>query len=359
MKKDLPKYKITIDDLYSDGEDLGINLIANTSRPAIKKKGFSFSEVKKIKGVFADDLKYRISGPIMKRMDIYRYDDESDEEYYVEFDKVVINDLMTKFMMNLDNKKNNFNDEHTDKKSPCFLLYAWEEEDGDEIWITTQFTDKEVYQEYVDAGKTGYSIEGFLGMKMSEFIDKQKNNKQKMNQKEQKLNDFGPYANITLPAGEWTIGDKVYTVKEAVENEGTEDEYRYTYIDTMVPVSGEMPVEEAPADDTQLSEETKLAEQTDEEKKAEEDAKSKEEETQLAEGDMPVEEAPAVEEPKVDTYTKEEVDAKFEEIYKMIADLKAGKEEPVKEELNKEEKLSIHDRMSLFANFSKNNNVRL
>lgn len=367
MKNDLPKFKITIDDMYSDGEDLGIDKIAHTATPAIKKKGFAFNEVKQVKSVFADDLKYRISGPIMKRMDIYRRD--NGEEYYVEFEKEVIDQLFVKFMSKLNNDRKNFNDEHEDKDAPSFLLYAWEEEDGDEIWITTQFTDKDVYNEYVEAGKTGYSIEGFLGMKMSEILEKQTKNKQQtMNQKGLKLGELGPSAYLELPVGEHTIGGKVYTVKEETINAGTPDEYTCNYIESIVPVSDVTPTETTPvadttlAEETQLSEETKLAEQTEEEKAGEEAAKEEDtKETEMAEGDMPTTNDAEINDlPVTESYSKEEIDNKFDELYRVIADLKA---EDTKEDVapvqNNETKLSIHDRFAELVRFSKENKVQL
>ncbi len=42
MKEDLPLYKITIDEEYSEGEDLGIDMIAFTSKPAVMVKGSIF-----------------------------------------------------------------------------------------------------------------------------------------------------------------------------------------------------------------------------------------------------------------------------------------------------------------------------
>jgi len=43
MTKDLPIYKITIEDEYADGENLGIEMIAFTNMPAIKVKGLAFN----------------------------------------------------------------------------------------------------------------------------------------------------------------------------------------------------------------------------------------------------------------------------------------------------------------------------
>ncbi len=48
MTKDLPIYKITIEDEYADGENLGIEMIAFTKMPAIKVKGMAFNSEKKM-----------------------------------------------------------------------------------------------------------------------------------------------------------------------------------------------------------------------------------------------------------------------------------------------------------------------
>ena len=127
--KDLIKYKITIEDEYSEGEDLGISMIANTKTPAIKTKGFAFSseEIKTFslksnsKQNYSDNLKYRIAGPIMTPGDIYRYDEEDNFEYEVEFTKEVIEQLHSKFMQNL-NANGKFNLEHTTEEVPSYLL---------------------------------------------------------------------------------------------------------------------------------------------------------------------------------------------------------------------------------------------
>jgi hypothetical protein len=82
----------------------------------------------------------------------------------------------------------------------------------------------------------------------------------------------------------------------------------------------------------------------------------KEKETELAVGDVPVE-VPVQE---VLSYTKEEVDAKLDEIYKIIADLKA--EDIASEEVEvpvEQTKLSIHDRFAQFNKFYVNAKVDL
>ena len=205
MTKDLPIYKITIDDEYSDGENLGIEMIAFTNMPAIKVKGLAFSSEKKM--LFADDVKFRITAPAMIPMDIYRRDSE-EGDYYVQFTADVIEKIHAKFMADLRNR-DIFNLEHdTDKKVPAYILETWivdnptkdkafstfgiEVPEGT-LMVTAQVTDPEYYNKLVEEGQVGFSIEGFLGLKLSEQI---------------KLN------NMKLPDGEHIIEDKIYVVKD-------------------------------------------------------------------------------------------------------------------------------------------------
>ena len=206
MTKDIPVYKITIDPEYSDGEDLGIEQIAFTSQPAVITKGMAFAENKKL--FFSDDLKYRVVAPAMIPMQIYRKDDE-DGEYFVSFDQTTIEQIHSKFMQDLSNR-DVFNLEHdTDKTVPAYVLEAWlvgsdpkkdkayssygiEVPEGT-LMITAQVTDKDYYNELVKNEQIGFSIEGFLGLKLRNQLNKY---------------------NMKLPDGEHTIEDKIYVVKD-------------------------------------------------------------------------------------------------------------------------------------------------
>jgi hypothetical protein len=211
MTKDIPVYKITIDPEYSDGEELGIEQIAFTSQPAVITKGLAFNENKRL--FFSDDLKYRVVAPAMIPMQIYRKDDE-DGEYYVSFDQTTIEQIHSKFMQDLSNR-DVFNLEHdTDKTVPAYVLEAWlvgsdpkkdkayssygiEVPEGT-LMITAQVTDKDYYNELVNNEQIGFSIEGFLGLKLRNQLNKiNMNRKAKMN---------------ALPDGEHTIEDKIYVV---------------------------------------------------------------------------------------------------------------------------------------------------
>lgn len=203
MAKDLPLYKITIEEEYSEGEDLGIDMIAFTSKPAVMVKGMAFNSAQIFH--FKDEPKMRIVAPAMIPMNIYRNDEG--EEYYVQFTEQEIENIYSKFMQDLNNQ-NLFNLEHTDKKVPAYILEAWIVENPKEdkafssygidvpkgtLMLTAQITDKEYYQKLVESDQVGFSIEGFLGLKLSNQINKY---------------------NMMLPDGEHLIEGKIYVVKD-------------------------------------------------------------------------------------------------------------------------------------------------
>jgi len=226
--KDLPKYKITIDDEYGDGEKLGIDKIAHTARPAIKVKGVAFTaadlhpncrceiidgelktepdacdyclemkskefsfHISKSMG-FADEPKMRIAAPLMVPGEIYR-SDEIDGEHYVEFTVEEIEKIHKDFMKNLTNKEI-YNEEHDNTRisDKSYLLEALlldtdnkvkmiKDDYGIEVpkgtlFTITQIEDKDYYNYLVENDMLGLSLEGFLGLKLSE----QKNKKETM-----------------------------------------------------------------------------------------------------------------------------------------------------------------------------------
>jgi hypothetical protein len=319
MTKDIPIYKITIDPEYSDGEELGIEQIAFTSTPAIITKGMSFDEHKKL--FFSDDLKYRVVAPAMIPMEIYRNDEENDE-YYVSFSVEAIEQIHSKFMQDLSNR-NVFNLEHdTDKTVPAYVLEAWIVEDpkkdkayssyGIEVpkgtlMVTAQVTDKEYYNELVKNEQIGFSIEGFLGLKLSNQL----NNKYSMK----------------LPDGEHLIEGKIYVV-----------------VDGEIIEIKDAPVVEEEAMTEEIALETVVEEEV-------------------------IEETPATEEMAIDPAADAEailaivqpvIDEQINAIIAMIADLRNHMEEVMSEgeEVVEVEatKLSQHDKFSMVSKFLKNNN---
>lgn len=332
----LPKYTITIDDEYSDGEDLGWTKTAFTNRPAIRIKGMAFSaDIEHTEMFFADKLKYRIAAPAMIPSTIYRNQDG--EQFYVEFTEKEIEKIHSKFMKNFGKNKDLFNLEHNSEEMvPAFMLECWLVENPEKdksfstygikvpkgsLFIVAQITDKEYYNQLVENGQTGFSIEGFLGLSLSlseetSQEDINKNNEEIKMEKE-----------MILPEGtKFQVEDKWYVVKDGAIVEYMEEK----------------------TEDVEMSEEVV----------AEEKVEEKIEETEMAE-EVVTEEVvteEVVTEATVETYTKSEVDAKFEELYKMIAEMKTEKVEETEEIVeNKTEEfaLSTHQRLAEFIRFSK------
>lgn len=243
--EELPTYKITIDEDYNDGtEPLGIDAIAFTANPAVLVKGVAFSSQKKL--AFADDKKYRITAPAMIPMEIYRRDDEMGE-YYVEFTEQEIDTIFKDFMQDLNNK-DLFNLEHEGEKIvPAYLLEAWlvDNPNTDKakttfgidvpkgtLMVTAQVTDTDYYNSLVENNAVGFSIEGFLGLKLS-------NHKHKYMQ---------------LPDGEHLIEGKIYVVKDGEVIEVKEAEE--------VAMAEETPVETEVVEEVVVEEEVAMAEET-------------------------------------------------------------------------------------------------
>ena len=213
-KDNIPTYQITIDPAYAEnGEDLGIEQIAFTATPAIKVKGMAFSSQAKPL-FFSDELKYRITAPALIPMEIYRFDEDSKEEYNVKFTEQEIEKIHGKFMQQMVNR-DLFNLEHDQSKTvPAYVLEAWIVDNPKEdkayssfgievpegtLMVTAQVTDKEYYAELVSQEQIGFSIEGYLGMKLKE--QKQSQNNTQMNE-------------LMLPDGEHIINEKIYVVKD-------------------------------------------------------------------------------------------------------------------------------------------------
>jgi len=317
-KDNLPIYKITIDPEYSEnGEDLGIEQIAFTSTPAIKVMGMAFnSQVKPM--VFKDAVKYRIVAPALIPMEIYRKDDEDGKEYYVKFTKEEIEKIHSKFMKDMSNK-DLFNLEHdTTETVPAYILEAWIVDSplkdkayssfGIEVptgtlMVTAQVTDVEYYNHLVDNDQVGFSIEGYLGMKLKEVT--QLKTDINMNK---------------LPDGEHTIEDKIYVVKggEIIEIRDVE----------VVEASEEVALEDTVVEEEVVEEETMAVD-------------------------------PVLDAEAILAIVKPALDAEVNNLVAMIADLKAqledamavDSEEDVVEEVVA---LSAQQKLSMFNKFNNN-----
>jgi hypothetical protein len=271
---------------------------------------------------FSDSVKMRIVAPAMIPMNIYRQDEDG-EEYDVQFTAEVIEQIHAKFMLNLSNK-NIFNLEHDqDEKVPAYILEAWivDSPETDKafttygievpkgtLMLTSQVTDREYYDALVESGQVGYSIEGFLGMKLSEQL---------------KLNT------MKLPDGEHMIEDKIYVVKDG----------------EVIEIK-EMPTEmEAEMAADPVAEE----EAAEEEAAVEEEEMAKEEEVAMAVD-------PAVDTEAILAIVAPMLEEHMNAVIRMIADLKNQLEESLAVETETETEsveLTSHEKFKEFVKFSK------
>ena len=317
-KDNLPIYKITIDPEYSEnGEDLGIEQIAFTSTPAIKVMGMAFnSQVKQM--IFKDNVKYRIVAPALIPMEIYRKDDEDGKEYYVKFTKEEIEKIHSKFMKDMSNK-DLFNLEHdTTETVPAYVLEAWIVDNptkdkayssfGIEVptgtlMVTAQVTDVEYYNHLVENDQVGFSIEGYLGMKLKEVT--QLKTDINMNK---------------LPDGEHTIEGKIYVVVDGEITEIRDAE--------VVEASEEVALEDTVVEEEEVVEETMAVD-------------------------------PVLDAEAILAIVKPALDAEVNNLVAMIADLKAQLEEALavdsEEEVVEEVvALSAQQKLSNFIKFNNN-----
>ena len=317
-KDNLPIYKITIDPEYSEnGEDLGIEQIAFTSTPAIKVMGMAFnSQVKQM--IFKDNVKYRIVAPALIPMEIYRKDDEDGKEYYVSFSKEEIEKIHAKFMRDMSNK-DLFNLEHdTTETVPAYVLEAWIVDNPTKdkayssfgiqvptgtLMVTAQVTDVEYYNHLVDNDQVGFSIEGYLGMKLKEVT--QLKTDINMNK---------------LPDGEHTIEGKIYVVVDGEITEIRDAE--------VVEASEEVALEDTVVEEEEVVEETMAVD-------------------------------PVLDAEAILAIVKPALDAEVNNLVAMIADLKAQLEEALsvdsEEEVVEEVvALSAQQKLSNFIKFNNN-----
>jgi hypothetical protein len=322
MTKDLPVYKITIDPEYSDGQELGIEQIAFTSNPAIKVKGMAFNHDAKM--LFADDVKYRVTAPAMIPMEIYRRDDETGE-YYVQFTAETIEQIHVKFMQDLKNR-DVFNLEHDQAQTvPAFILESWIVDNpqydkafttfGIEVpkgtlMLTAQITDKEYYNELVGNEQIGFSIEGFLGLKLSNHL---------------KLN------NMKLPDGEHLIEGKVYVVKGGEIIEIKDAPKEEVAMESESVVEEEVTTETEPIDEQPAPEELATEEVVKEEKMAVD---------------------PATDAEAVLAIVTPVLEEQVNNLLKIIADLKTQIEEMLVEKSEEEIELKSEVKMSMAEKFS-------
>jgi hypothetical protein len=165
-------------------------------------------------------------------------------EYYVQFSEVEIDTIFKDFMLNLNNR-NLFNLEHEgDQIVPAYILEAWlvDNPEADKakstfgievpkgtLMVTAQITDTDYYNKLVEAGQVGFSIEGFLGLKLSNQI---------------KINNM-------LPDGEHTLEDGTLIIVKDGQ-----------VVDVQIPTTEEQVMEVEASTEVELADTTEVTEES-------------------------------------------------------------------------------------------------
>lgn len=177
------EYILTFEDeIDEEGNYIGVMEIANTATPAIRVSGVALSESKPL--LFTDAKKYQIAAPVLIPSRIPRVDPETNEQYFVTVTEPEIEKAFIRFMRDRSGDVV-FNYEHDEsKKVPAYILETWlvDNPEMDKSYTTygvkvpkgswfavAQFTDTEVYEQFVKDGVLGFSIHGNGGFKMVNF----------------------------------------------------------------------------------------------------------------------------------------------------------------------------------------------
>lgn len=162
------------------GDDTtGVEIISLVDRPAVERNFIKFSNQVEVK-FKVDEDKHIVTGPaLIPGKKIYRRDDETGYEYYVEFTKEGIQQIAEKFFA--DHNSTNVNLQHELDVNGCvyFESYFINSERGilpaefadlpEGTWIVSCKINNEGVWDMVKKGELrGFSIEGYLDVQKQE-----------------------------------------------------------------------------------------------------------------------------------------------------------------------------------------------
>jgi len=171
-KKELPVYTFVL----GEDESFSYDKISLVDKPAIQSDWFAFSEQSKPYLFVVNEDKQILAGAFMiPDMPIYRFDEQTKEEYFVMFTKEIIEKLHYNF--NKNNRNAAINIMHTDEMAEAYVTENWLIEDkendkskiyGFDLPVGTSFglvkiESKKFWEDNIKSGKLrGFSIEAFL-----------------------------------------------------------------------------------------------------------------------------------------------------------------------------------------------------
>ena len=173
MKKEIPIYEIFID---LDDDQTTVSFNSLVSMPAHEKNFMTFSKQQRFE--FNDEEQVITGIAISADTPIYRFDQETGEEYYVVFTKQAIKDIIFDYARN--DNFNNVNLEHNPNRivKSIFMIHSYQIDEAkgftaperfkdanDGSWIVSyKVTDKDLFQQAKDGMFNGFSIEGVFNL---------------------------------------------------------------------------------------------------------------------------------------------------------------------------------------------------
>lgn len=173
MKKEIPIYEISIDLL---DEETTVSFNSLVSMPAHEKNFMTFAKQKAFE--FNDEEQVITGLAISADTPIYRFDQETGEEYYVVFTKQAIKDIIFDYA-----RKDNFNNvnlEHNPNRivKSIYMIHSYQidaekgftaperfKDANDGSWIVSyKVTDKELFDKAKNGEFNGFSIEGVFNL---------------------------------------------------------------------------------------------------------------------------------------------------------------------------------------------------
>jgi len=173
MNKEIPTYEISID---LNDQETTVSFNSLVSMPAHEKNFMTFA--KQVKFEFNDEEQVITGIAISADTPIYRFDQETGEEYYVVFTKQAIKDIIFDYA-----RKDNFNNvnlEHNPNRivKSIFMIHSYQidaekgftaperfADANDGSWIVSyKVTDKELFDKAKNGEFNGFSIEGVFNL---------------------------------------------------------------------------------------------------------------------------------------------------------------------------------------------------
>jgi hypothetical protein len=212
----LPVFKIKVNESLEDKE--GIDFVSCVTHPAIEAGWVAMAEKSPMRFSFSED-KQILYGPILiPDKPIYRYDENSGLEYWVVFEKQVIEKLVRKLQAQKKTVNLNYQHQKDSQIKESVIQEIWLTGKNDKskdfgldlpegsAMVAVHIGDKKFWSEEIKSGNVlGFSIEGFLDMEMSKLI---KNKMQFITAK----TDTG--LEIKCDGESFTQGAEVYTEAE-------------------------------------------------------------------------------------------------------------------------------------------------